>query len=101
MSRAEPLEALLAVARMLAVEAPDMRLYGFGSYFRGAVAFGDIDVLVVCPDDTQADLARNAMRALCATWPIDLLILTSAEADETDFVVKQECYPLLQAPLLV
>lgn len=93
-SRAEPLDAILAVARDLAASAPDIRLYGFGSYFRGAAGFSDIDVLAVCPHDAQADLARSAMRDLCATWPIDLLILTAAEAEETDFLAKQGCSPL-------
>lgn len=94
MSRAEPLHAILGVVRDLAVSAPDIRWYGFGSYFRGAAAFSDIDLLAVCPNDAQTNLARNATRGLCATWPIDLLILTDAEAEETDFLAKQECFPL-------
>lgn len=95
MSRAEPLEAILKVVRTLTSSAPDIRWYGFGSYFRGAIAFSDIDVLAICPNDAQADLARYAMRGLCATWPIDLLIMTRAEADETNFVAKEECSPLV------
>lgn len=94
MNRTEPLDAILGVIRDLAPSAPDIRWYGFGSYFRGSAAFSDIDVLAVCPNEAQTGLARSAIRALCAIWPIDLLILTASEAEETDFLAQQECFPL-------
>jgi hypothetical protein len=80
--------------REAAERLPDVAWYGFGSFFQGATAYGDIDILAVCPDPETGVAARAALSALCAAWPVDLTIMTYAEADETDFVLAQGCQRL-------
>ena len=69
--------------------------YGFGSFFSGAQVFSDIDLLAVCDTLDPAGQIRRESTTFCSTWPIHLLIMTREECSETDFIVSEECKPLL------
>jgi hypothetical protein len=71
--------------------------YGFGSFFRESRSFSDIDLLAVCADVERASAIRQEMATVCNEWPIHLLIMTEAEAEETSFIQSQQCIPLLKA----
>jgi hypothetical protein len=70
--------------------------YGFGSFFRESHSFSDIDLLAVCADVEGASAIRQEMATVCNEWPIHLLIMTEAEAEETNFIQSQQCIPLLK-----
>jgi len=88
------LESLLAdVAAAVSVVAPraSTKGYLFGSALRPSFRWTDVDILIVC--DNAEDIAR--MRALlmpvCAAAPVDLLLMSSAEEAELNFVSGQGC----------
>ena len=65
--------------------------YGFGSFFKGATTYGDIDILAVCADDATAAHARRVLGDLCAKWPIHLVVMDQTEAEATGFVRTEGC----------
>jgi|ERR1035437_6996358 hypothetical protein len=71
--------------------------YGFGSFFSDAEVFSDIDLLVVCDTLDAAITIRRESNMICSLWPIHVLIMTRAECAETDFIVSEQCKPLLIA----
>jgi hypothetical protein len=68
--------------------------YGFGSFFTTSDSFSDIDLLAICSTVEETSVIRRKMAAICREWPVHLLIMTEAEAAETDFVKAQLCIPL-------
>lgn len=75
--------------------------YGFGSFFRGAEVFSDIDLLAICDTLDDAVQIRRESTIFCSLWPIHLLIMTREECSETNFIVSEECKPLLIAGTLM
>ena len=76
---------------MLREELPSINWYGFGSYFKGQLVFGDIDILVVCRSPQEATKIRTQTAKLCERWPLHLLIMTEDEALETNFIAAENC----------
>lgn len=91
MTRELPYADLLATLAEVQKDLPTTRWYGFGSFFSGEGAFSDIDVLAVCSDAREAKQVRGVLARLASTWPIHLIVMTEAEALETDFVYRQAC----------
>lgn len=91
MTRELPYADLLATLAEVREDLPRTRWYGFGSFFSGEDAFSDIDVLAVCSDVGEAGQVRSVLARLASTWPIHLIVMTEAEAVETDFVHRQAC----------
>jgi hypothetical protein len=75
--------------------------YGFGSFFRSDEVFSDIDVLAICDTLDAAAHIRRESTIFCSLWPIHLLVMTRGECSETDFIVSEECKPLLIAGTLM
>jgi hypothetical protein len=75
--------------------------YGFGSFFSGAEAYSDVDLLVVCDTLDAAAAIRRESNLFCSLWPIHLLIMTREECAETNFIVSEQCKPLLIAGTLM
>jgi hypothetical protein len=75
--------------------------YGFGSFFNGADVFSDIDLLAVCDTLDAAVQIRRASTVFCSLWPIHMLIMTRDEGSETDFIISEECKPLLVAGIAI
>jgi predicted nucleotidyltransferase len=68
-----------------------LRAYLFGSASRAEAVWSDIDILLVCETEADGRLARTTMSDLCARYPIDLVIMTSEEEREFDFIRSENC----------
>ena len=68
--------------------------YGFGSFFKGATTYSDIDILAVCPDIATGAKVRAVLADLCVDWPIHLTVMDRSEADATNFVQTEDCVEL-------
>jgi hypothetical protein len=53
--------------------------------------WSDVDILIVCEVDQDGQLARDMLSDLCMLNPIDLVIMTSQEEAEFDFVRSENC----------
>jgi len=87
-------QLILQVAKAISVNVPSAKWYGFGSYYLGNTLFGDIDILVVAQSLDDCSKVYSLSREICGEWPIDLLILTLDEENETSFIEKKKCIPL-------
>jgi hypothetical protein len=76
------------------LSAVSVAWYGFGSFFTASDSFSDIDLLAVCSTVEETSVIRRKMAAICSEWPVHVLIMTEAEAAETNFVKSQLCIPL-------
>jgi hypothetical protein len=63
----------------------------FGSATRPNFRWTDVDILIVYSDDRDASDVRKVMAPVCAVTPIDLLMISSAEESELNFVAEQKC----------
>jgi hypothetical protein len=75
--------------------------YGFGSFFNGAQVFSDIDLLAVSDTLDAGVQIRRESTTFCSLWPIHMLIMTREECSETEFLISEECKPLLIAGTLI
>lgn len=64
--------------------------YLFGSINRHSTSPQDVDVIVICIDDAQADAIRKLVRTLTLPLPVDLSLMTFDEAAELD-VIRLQC----------
>ncbi len=87
----EVVSDVLQEAKRLACDFPGGTWYGFGSFFKGQIPFGDIDILVVCATAAHAMFIRSNTEDLCARWPLHLLVMTENEQTETGFVGFEGC----------
>lgn len=81
----------------------DFIWYIFGSFSREPKIAADIDLLIICHSHRQTQELRTALSGLCLELPIHLLLMTTEEAIETQFVSSQKCYeifPTLRASIL-
>ena len=69
----------------------ELRAYLFGSARRRDSAWSDIDILIICEVDEDGQLARESLADICMHYPIDLLIMTSQEEAEFDFIRSEKC----------
>ena len=65
--------------------------YLFGSALRPDSMWSDVDILIVCEVEKDGQLARDTLSELCALYPIDLVIMTSQEEVEFDFIRAENC----------
>jgi len=78
---------------------PTSRWYLFGSIATTKRPIGDIDLLVV--SETAADCAtiRAELDAICSQFPIHLLLMTTVEEAEVDFIQGESAIEISRAPL--
>lgn len=69
----------------------ELQAYLFGSAMHAHSIWSDIDILIVCEADQDGQLARDALSGLCMLYPIDLMVMTSREEAEFDFVMSESC----------
>lgn len=70
--------------------AGKFHLYLFGSSERSE-DFNDIDILCVCERDSDQQTVRAVLSDLSCVYPIDLLMMTSEEETELNFVASERC----------
>ena len=62
----------------------------FGSAVHNDPNAADIDLMILCKDDDQADALRAAIDPDCLPLPLDLALLTFDEAAEVDAISVQQ-----------
>ena len=63
----------------------------FGSARHSHSVWSDIDILIICEVDEDGQLARELLSDLSMLYPIDLVIMTSQEETEFDFIRSEKC----------
>ena len=89
MIRKHVVKSLRNLAKHLDETSIDSEWYLFGSTDRNATNASDVDLMILCKDDMQADTLRKAIDPDIFLTPIHLSILTYAEATEVDAVKVQ------------
>ncbi len=82
-------ELLCAVAEQLGPIQSGSEWYLFGSVEKNFQQSFDIDVLILCQNDEQADNLRRAIDPDQFPLPLDLSLMTFAEATQVDAVQSQ------------
>jgi len=78
--------ALYEEMQGIRVRAPTSRWYLFGSATTTKRPVGDIDLLVVCETTAECKTVRAGLASICAQFPIHLLLMTSSEERELEFI---------------
>lgn len=82
-------ELLCAVAEQLGSIQSGSEWYLFGSVEKNVPQSFDIDVLILCQNDEQADNLRQAIDPDQLPLPLDLSLMTFSEASQVDAVQSQ------------
>ena len=69
----------------------ESKWYIFGSATQGVTRAADIDILVICRNDEEADRLRKTCNSFYFRKPLDFSILTEQEESEVQFVERQNC----------
>ncbi len=78
--------ALYGEMRRIRARVPTSRWYVFGSITTIKRPVGDIDLLVVCETTIACRLVRAELSQICARYPIHLLLMTTGEETEINFI---------------
>jgi predicted nucleotidyltransferase len=73
------------MARIIEV-VPHSEWYLFGSITSNKSPVSDIDLLVVCESSADCARVRLGLAAVCAEFPIHLLLMTELEEVEVNFI---------------
>ena len=90
MKRMEVIAALCEIAEKIGPVCAGSEWYLFGSVARESPAPSDIDLMILCTDDLQADTLREAIDQDALILPIHLCLLTFDEAEEINAVQLQK-----------
>lgn len=63
----------------------------FGSVNRDDMYASDIDLMILCKTDDQADMLRKALAPISLTLPLHLSLFTFEEAATIDAPKAQDC----------
>lgn len=99
--RERVVKALLKIARRLDSIQDGSEWYLFGSVDRDDTAASDIDLLILCTSDKQADILRREIDPDDFSLPLDLSLMTFAEAAQVDIVHIQHArliHPRFKSP---
>lgn len=100
MKRKAAIAALREIAEKVWPECAGSEWYLFGSVARGSATPSDIDLMILCVDDRQADTLRNLIDQDALALPIHLCLLTFEEAKEINAVEMQQAEKIYQSSLL-
>ncbi len=91
-------QRVVADLRMLAlnlgVKAEGTQWHLFGSVDRDEPGAADIDLMILCKDDHQADSLRQAIDPDALLLPLHLALMTFDEAAEVDAILVQRSRPI-------
>lgn len=79
-------------------------LVSFDAYMFGSTLDGvgeDIDILVVGPGGETLSNLKAEMRSAGQQLPLHILCMLPSEADQSDFVLKERCVPLVDLATFV
>ncbi|WP_213957105.1 nucleotidyltransferase domain-containing protein [Variovorax sp. dw_954] len=86
--------SLRDLAVSLGPEAQGTQWHLFGSVDRDEAHATDIDLMILCKSDVQADTLRRAIDSDALALPLHLALLTFDEATEVD-AVRMQCSRLI------
>ncbi|AVG16044.1 hypothetical protein CFN79_09365 [Chromobacterium vaccinii] len=89
MIRQHVIASLLELAASLGPEAEGTEWHLFGSVDRDEPDAADIDLMILCTGDEQADTLRRAIDPDAFLLPLHLALMTFDEAAEVDAVRTQ------------
>lgn len=75
-----------------------MKIYGFGSYFKGSEIFNDIDLLIVHESldrDSCLDAIRLKIEIIARIDKADIVLLSMAEETQFNFIKVASAIPLV------
>lgn len=84
--------SIINLARSLGTLPDGSEWYLFGSVDRDDPAAADIDLLILCISDQQADTLRHEVDPEYLPLPLDLSLMTFEEAKEIDAVRAQNAH---------
>lgn len=90
MTREQIIASIQGLAEQLGTVSEGSEWFIFGSVMRGEPDAADIDLMILCSNDTQADALRRALDPDSLSLPIDLAFLTYSEAQEVHAVEVQQ-----------
>ena len=90
MRRGATVTALREMAERIGSYSAGSEWYLFGSVARDALLPSDIDLMILCVDDAQADNLRKIIDPDALVLPIHLCLLRFDEAHEVDAIELQE-----------
>ena len=77
---------LYGEVRRIGAQLQTSRWYVFGSITTIKRPVGDIDLLVVCETTDACRFVRTELALICAQYPIHLLLMTTREETEVNFI---------------
>ncbi|CAI8693723.1 hypothetical protein BTK96_000286 [Burkholderia pyrrocinia] len=89
MIRQRVIASLRALAVSLGTEAEGTQWHLFGSVDRDEFDAADIDLMILCKSDEQADTLRRVIDPDVLALPLHLVLMTFDEAAEVDAVRVQ------------
>jgi len=98
MIRESVIASLHACAVALGQIADGTQWHLFGSVDRNEASASDIDLMILCKDDEQADALRRSIDPDAFLLPLDLALLTYDEAAEVDAVRVQRSNVIFAYP---
>lgn len=90
MSRSEVIASLSELASLLGPVAGGTEWHLFGAVNRGDPDASDIDLMILCENDAQADRLRQAIDPDSFSLPLHLSLLTFEEADAIKAISMQQ-----------
>lgn len=93
--RSRTIEELRKLAVSLGADAESTRWYLFGSMERNDPSASDIDLMVLCKTDGQADALRRLIDCDAFSLHLHLALMTFEEAAGVDAVRMQKCVQIL------
>ena len=92
MIRERAIASLHACAVALGQIADGTQWHLFGSTNRNEASASDIDLMILCKDDEQADALRRSIDPDDFFLPLDLALMTYDEAAEVDAIRVQKSH---------
>jgi hypothetical protein len=99
MTRERVIKGLVDLADRLGTIAEGTEWHLFGSADHGKPTASDIDLLILCASDAQADALRLSIDSDSLSLPLHLSLMTYNEAAEVDAVWRQRARMIFQAPV--
>lgn len=85
------------VAISLEFRGYSFRWYIFGSYMIAKELAMDVDLLVIYKTIDSAKVVRSSLREISLHVPLDLLLMTEDEEEESHFIAKQSANKIYPA----
>ena len=91
MIRSQTISLLCELRRTLGASVDGSEWYLFGSVDRNEKDAADIDLLILCKSDAQADELRGLLDIDCFSIPLHLSLMTFEEDLEVGATLLQKC----------